>query len=209
MIVDGSFDIRLWLGRQSALVIDLFERAATELEASGIRLLAGSIPPKFEECDCSKKIGISPLRFSTGEEFLSLSLEASTRGGAPRYVVRLEIRGALVSQSLFNLVNGYPDVWTRAYLMSGLWIGDGTNWNLLNHFDQLSVLPSYTTVSIGGAFLHSDMPRTIQEGVMVVGVLYRSVLDELSNAGKMSRLYTQLSNILGERMPIFRRLLSP
>lgn len=209
MITEGHLDTKLWLSRQSSILPDIFERAATELEANGVRLRTGSFSPKIEECDCVKRIAISPLRFSRREEFLSLSLAASTRGGPPRYVVLLEVSGTPTIQALYNLVSAYSDVWSKGYVMSGLWLGDGTDWELLNRLDQLVPQACNPKIAIASTFLHSAMPRTIQDGLMLVAVLYRSVLDELSSAAKMGRLYSQFTNSLHGRKPSFQRLIRP
>jgi len=200
-----------WLRFQSSVLEDLFQKAAVELEASGIRLLTGSGPFKFGKSDGVRSVGISPSRFSgpNTEELLSLYLSASTRGGPPRYVVSLEIEGALTGQAFRKLVAEYACVWTQAYLTIGLWVDGGSDWKLLNHLNQLSLGAANLRVTIGGTFLHSEMPRTIQQGLMLIGVLYRSVLDELSSAGKMGRLYAQLSNGLDGQRPTFQRLIRP
>lgn len=209
IIADGNLDASLWLGRQRDILTDIFDRAATELGTSGIRLLTGSLCPKLEECDCAKRIAISPLRFSSGEEFVSLSLAADARGGPPRYVVLLKIRGFHPLEAFHKLGSQYAELCGRAYLMTGLWISDAADWRLLNHLGQLSVARADLSVRIGGTFLHSDMPRTIQDGFMLVGVLYRSLLDELSGAGKMARLYSRFTNSLDGRRPSFRRMIRP
>jgi hypothetical protein len=129
-------------------------------------------------------------------------------GGPPRYVVSVRIRGELTREAFRKLASGYAAVWSQAYLTIGLWIGDGADWKLLNHLHQLS-LTTNPELSISGTFLHSDMPRSIQDGLLLMGVLYRSMLDELAGAGKMSRLYTQLRNSLAGRRPTFQRIIRP
>jgi hypothetical protein len=210
MIADNVSNADRWLRQQSSIIPDLFEKAAVELEASGIRLLAGSVPPIVEECDNTKRVGISPLRFSKSntEEFLSLSLLASIRGGPLRYTVSLRIRGDLTREAFQKLANEYAAVWSQAYLTIGLWIGGGGDWELLNHLDQLS-LTGNAELNISGTFLHSDMTRRIQDGLLLMAVLYRSMLDELAGAGKMSRLYAQLSNRIEGRKPTFQRIIRP
>lgn len=210
MIADNVDNSERWLRQQSSIIPDLFEKAAVELEASGIRLLAGSVPPMVEECDSTKRVGISPLRFSNSntEELLSLSLLASMRGGPPRYIVSVRIRGELTREAFHKLASGYAAVWSQGYLAIGLWIGDGADWKLLNHLHQLS-LTGNAEFSISGTFLHSDMTRSIQDGLLLMAVLYRSMLDELAGAGKMNRLYAQLSNSLEGRKPTFQRIIRP
>ena len=163
-----------------------------------------------EECDSTKRVGISPLRFSNSntEELLSFSLLASMRGGPPRYIVSVRIRGELTREAFHKLASGYAAVWSQGYLAIGLWIGDGADWKLLNHLHQLS-LTGNAEFSISGTFLHSDMTRSIQDGLLLMAVLYRSMLDELAGAGKMNRLYAQLSNSLEGRKPTFQRIIRP
>jgi hypothetical protein len=207
---DRELDAERWLRQQNGVVHDLFDRAATELQNSGIRLLLGSTPPILEELDSGKRITIRPLRFasSNGNESLSLSLLATIRGGAPRYVVVLEVSGPLTCQALQKLASEYEDVWDKAYLRTGLWIGEDANTRRLSEVSQIRESTG-EKLCITGVFLHSDLSRTIQQGVMVMGMLYRSVLDELSNAGKMRRLYAQLSNCLDNVTPRFQRMIQP
>jgi hypothetical protein len=205
---DCSVDPQGWLRQQSGVIEDIFERAASELQTSGIRLRTGSAPPKVEECDSTRKITLSPLRFSNGDELLSLCLLATTRGGPRRYVVMLEISGVATCEAFRRLASNYAEVWERGYLKTGLWVGDRTDWKLLNHLSQITQAAT-SNLSISGTFLHSDMGRTIQEGLMSVGVLYRSVLDELSGVGKMDRLYAQLSNLLDGRRATYQRIIRP
>lgn len=207
---DTPFDAERWLGQQSGFIQDLFETAAEELQASGIRLLAGSVPPSSENLDYSKSIKLVPLRFSgsNATESLSLTLLATNRRGPPRYAVVLEVSGTLTIQALRKLAMEHADIWERAYLKTGLWIGEGANTELLNHLSQVTQSIG-AKLSITGMFLHSDLSRTIQQGVMVLGVLYRSVLDELSEVSRMGRLYAQLNSHLDNYTPRFERILRP
>jgi hypothetical protein len=210
MGLDAAFNGETWLRQQASIIDDLFERAAVELQANGIRLLAGSAPPKPEDLESTKKITLLPLRFSisNGEESLSLSLLATTRKGPPRYAVKLEVLGVLTREALQRLAIEYADIWDKAYLKTGLWIDEGANAQPLNDLSQITRITS-SRLNIAGAFLRADLGLTIQQGVMTMGLLYRSVLDELSGAGKMSRLYAQLNNCLGNRTPSFQRIIRP
>src|ERR1700674_4821609 len=58
-------------------------------------------------------------------------------------------------------------------------------------------------ISVFGALLHSDSNRTLQEGIMVLGLLYRSILDELTGASKTIRLCIHLDHHLGNHVPDF------
>jgi len=207
---DSMFDGDTWLRQQSGIIRDIFERAATELQASGIRLVAGSVSPMLEDLDYAKRISLLPLRFSSsdGEESLSLSVLATTRRGPPRYAVVLEVSGVSPFQALQRLVIEHADIWDKAYLRTGLWIGEGANVKLLNDLSQITQSTG-SKLSITGVFLHSDLGLTIQQGVMTMGLLYRSILDELSGAGKMGRLYAQLNNSLDHCTSRFQRMIRP
>jgi hypothetical protein len=210
MRLDTTLDTDRWLRQQSGVIHDVFERAAEELQSSGIRLLVGSVQPALEDMDQCKSITIVPLRFSgsNDDEALSLSLLATTRRGPPRYMVVLAVSGILTVRALRNLATEHADIWKKAYLKNGLWISDGENTHALCDLSQI-IQNAGTSLRITGVFLHSDLSRTIQQGVMVIGILYRSILDELSEAGKMGRLYAQLSNSLDNSIPRFQRIVRP
>src|SRR6185437_1690868 len=108
-----ELDAERWLRQQSGVIHDLFDRAATELEVTGIRLLLGSTPPALEDLDKGKRITILPLRLvrSGDDEALSLSLLATIKGGTPRYVVILEVSGPLTCRALRKLALECEDVW--------------------------------------------------------------------------------------------------
>ena len=210
MHLNVAFDSDQWLRRQTGVIRDLFEQAAADLEASGIRLLAGSLPPKSEDSDSVKRITLMPLRFSgsNGQQLLSLSLLATKNRGAARYIVALEMAGPVPCHALQSLAMEYADIWNRAYIRVGLWISEGEESKLLNDLSQITQSAT-SGVSLAGAFLHSDIGGTIQQGVMMVGLLYRSILDEISGACKMSRLYAQLARSVDCRGAIFERLVRP
>ena len=210
MVLDPGLDAERWLRQQSGVIHELFERAAEELLESGIRLFVGSVPPRSEDLECGKSIKLVPLRFSgsNDSESLSLSLLATTKRGPPRYAIVLEASCALTIQALRKLAMDHPDIWHRAYLRSGLWIGEGENTQLLSDLSQVTQ-GTGAKLRFTGVFLHSDLSHSIQQGLMVLGVLYRSILDELSEAGKMERLYSQLSNRLGKYQPTFQRIVRP
>jgi hypothetical protein len=205
-----QFDAERWLRQQGSRVHDLFETAAKESRDNGIQLLLGSSPPTLEELECSRQITILPLRFltSSGKVSLSLSLLATIEGGPSRYAVIVDAIGQLPVQALRKLILEHEEIWEKAYLRTGLWIGKGANTRLLNNASQI-IESDGDGICITGVFLHSDLSRTIQQGVMVLGLLYRSILDELSDAGKMRRLYAQLTKSLDSGKPRFQRIIHP
>jgi hypothetical protein len=207
---DPQLDSERWLRQQSGVISDLFERAATELQENGIRLLTGSALTAMQESDCIRKITLVPLRFaaSNGNESLSLSFLAAIRTGPPHYAVVLEVSGPLTYRALETLAVEHADIWETAYLKVGLWIDQGTGAKLLNDLSQLT-LSEGPRLTIAGAFLHSDFGRTIQQGVMTMGLLYRSILDVLAGAGKMGKLYVQLNRCLNNRAITFQRIIRP
>jgi hypothetical protein len=207
---DPQLDSERWLRQQSGVVSDLFERAATELQENGIRLLTGSALTAMQESDSSKKITLVPLRFagSNGNESLSLSLLAAIRMGPAHYAVVLEVSGPLTYRALQTLAIEHADIWERMYLKVGLWIGEGTRVKLLNDLSQLTQ-SAESRLTIAGTFLHSDLGRTIQQGVMTMGLLYRSILDTLAGASKMGRLYVQLNHCLDNHVTTFQRIIRP
>jgi hypothetical protein len=210
MRLDTTLDAEKWLRQQGSFISDVFERAATELEASGIRLLAGSAPLRLEDFDSVKMLTLLPLRFvgSDQEQSLSLSLSASIRKGVPRYLVAVSVSGTLAYESLRRLATEHPSIWQKAYLKTGLWIGEDGYSQLLTDLCQITESTS-GMISITAVYLHSDRGRSIQIGVMVLGLLYRSVLDELCGASKMPRLYTQLASELDNYTPSFQRIIRP
>lgn len=207
---DGTLDLERWLRQQRGEIHDIFERAAEELQSSGIRLLIGSMPPVLEDQDGCTSIKIAPLRFgdSNRNEALSLSLAATTRRGPPRYLVVLEVSGVLVIQALQKLATEHQDIWEKTYLKNGFWMSDSSNALALNTLSQITQSGS-SGYHITVVFLHSDMSQTIRLGVMVMGILYRSILDEIAEASKMGRLFTQLINSLGNNIPRFQRNARP
>lgn len=207
---DSAVEGERWLRYQGNVIGEILERAAGELDAVGIRLLAGSADPMLEDLDGARRISLLPLRFSQpkSEDSLSLRLTATTKGGPPRYLVALQVSGPLACGSLRRLAIEFTDIWEKAYLSTGLWIGEGRCAQRLTQVSQIthSLESSYL---ITGPFLPSDPSRTIQHGLMTMGVLYRSVLDEIAGAVKLRRLHAQLSSLLGNRPLIFQRLIRP
>lgn len=196
--------------QQDALIPEIFDGAAAELQASGSRLLLGSRAPTWDDVGSAKRLTIVPLRFalSDSNDLLSLSLTATVRGGLPRYVVSLEVSGQLPTGALQKIALDYPDVWAAAYLQTGLWIEGHAKTVPLNDISQIVERKSERFV-IAGVFLHSDFSGTVKQGLMVMGVLYRSVLDELSDSGRMRTLYTQLMTKQNGVRPRFQRILRP
>jgi hypothetical protein len=133
---------------------------------------------------------------------------ATTRGGPPRYTVILTVSGTLATHALQRLATQHVDVWEKAYLRNGLWISDGESTCPLSELSQVIQVRG-TTLRITGGFLHSDLSRTIQRGVIVVAILYRCVLDELSGASKMKTLFAQMNNSLGGSLPKYQRVVRP
>jgi hypothetical protein len=207
---DTQLDAESWLRQQNSVIQDLFDRATTELQGSGIRILLGSTHPTLTDMDYGKRVTIQPIRFtdSNGSDSLSLSLSATIKGGPPRYVVVLEATGSLTCQALEKLSLEHEDVWNKLYLRTGLWIGEPPNTRLLSDVSQIRGRNG-DRIRIAGAFLHSDLGRTVEQGVMVIGVLYRGILDQLSDAGKMRRLYAQLHRCLDHTAPRFQRIIHP
>jgi hypothetical protein len=191
-------------------VPEIFDRAAAELQAVGIRLLLGSGSPVWEDLASVKRLTVVPLRFasSNGNESLSLTLAATIQGGPPRYVVTLEVLGPLTCHAVQKLALECQDVWNGAYLRAGLWIGEGVNTRALNDISQI-VGGKLERVTIAGVFLHSDFSRTVQQGLMVIAVLYRSILDHLSEAAKMRKLFNQLAHDKANVTPRFQRIIRP
>jgi hypothetical protein len=173
-------------------------------------LLIGSVLPKADDDDHVKAITLLPLRFASpaSADTLSLSLLATTRNGPARYAVAFKVSGALTCAAVRELADKHADIWEKTHLKSGLWIGDGASAVLLNDLSQIKV-DTISQLGITGMFLHSDLRRTIQHGVMTMGVLYRSVLDELAGADRVRRLYAQLNASLDNRASSFQRMVRP
>ncbi len=199
-----------WLWEQKSIITELFESAADELESAGVRLRAGSSPPVLEDMLDGRRIRLTPTRLSQlpdGGAF-ALTLLATVKGGPHRYEIILEISGAQPLEALKHLGEAHAEVWQRVYLRNGLWLVQGGNIDSLNEIQQL--MPNQDpNLAIVAAFLHSELPRTIIEGAMLLGTLYRCIFDELCGVTRMTKLCNLLANKLGGRIPRLHRDVRP
>lgn len=203
-------DTGRWLREQGSVINDLFTRATEELHAAGIRILTGSNAPIFNDSNNETRIRLTPLRFSNkdSDAALALNVSASVHGGPPRYIIMQEIYGPTAIEALCRLSSCNPDSWRKFYAGHGLWLADTQGTHLLNDSSKIKeTTGSWLTLS--AVFLHSDLGRTIQAGIMVMGVLYRSLLDELSGASKFRNLTAQLDERLGGQDPRFQHGIRP
>lgn len=199
-----------WLARQGDLVPVLFEEALDEMQAKGFRMRAGSAGTGLNESHHYKRASIIPSRFShaQGNDLLCLLLEASTRHSTAHYVVGVEASGDFVLDAFRRLASGNPDVWETAFLRAGLWI---TLSEQSQPFTQTSQIKneSGSKVQIAAAFPPTQARRTLKQAVMILGLMYRSAVDEFSGSGRMPSLVSRLKLDLGGYLPRFQRVLPP
>jgi hypothetical protein len=210
MSAGPCLDTKVWLSNQNSVIGDLFTRATEELQAIGVRVLTGSHAPSFEVYDKFIRIQLRPLRFSSecNDDALSLSMSASAQGGPPRYVIALEAHGEAVAGALRRLSACNQEYWQKFYVRRGLWLDSPQGTYPLNDLSKLSG-SNCKRITLSGVFLHSDLTKTIQAGLYVMGLLYRSVLDELSGASKFRNLTAQLEDSLGGNHPLFQHGIRP
>ena len=199
-----------WLWEQKSIISELFERAADELESAGVRLRTGSSPPVLEDILDGQRIRLTPTRLSqqADDGAFALALLATVRGGPRRYEIILEISGAQPLEALNHLGEAHAEVWQHVYLHNGLWLAQGGNIDPLNEIQQVTRNRG-TNLAIVAAFLHSELPRRIVEGVMLLGTLYRCLFDELCGASRMTKLCNVLANKLGGHIPRLQRDVRP
>jgi hypothetical protein len=203
-------DTARWLNEQTSFINDLFTRAAEELHAAGVRILTGSNAPIFDDFKDETRILLTPLRFSNkdSDAALALNISASVHGGPPRFVITQGIHGLTGVEALRSLSSCNPDPWRRFYAGHGLWLTNAEGARLLNDSTKMNeIAGSWLTVS--AVFLHSDLSRTIQAGVMVMGLLYRGLLDELSGASRFGNLAARLDEHLAGQNPRFQHGIRP
>jgi hypothetical protein len=207
---NGSFDAANWQGRQANVISDIFDGALEELEIAGLRIRAGSSSPRKEQLTSAVKIAISPLRFDNNNamDSLSLSLTATAANGPCRYVSALRASGEILDQSITRLVLKSPDIWQKHYLSVGLWIGDGEHTARLTDIEQIRKRESLN-ICLSGVTLHSSSRNNVQAGLMFMAVIYRSVLDEVSDASKMGRLSALVLSQLSGQGASYERLFRP
>jgi hypothetical protein len=202
--------MQAWQSQQMSALDVIFDSAVDELNLAGVRILTGSLPPVRENLPSVAQIALTPIRYGLDitKGSLTLTLRATATNGPGRYIVALQISGEEPNQALARLMDKNPDVWRTHYLDVGLWVRDGEDTEHLNILNQLRNRKS-TSVSISGVMLHSSSGYTVQAALMSIGVLYRSVLDELSNASKMARLSTCVLLQLNGRRPNYDRIFRP
>jgi len=180
------------------------------LHAAGIRILTGSNAPIFDDSDVETSVQLTPIRFSDKDRdaALALNFSASVRGGPPRYIITQEIHGLIAIEALHRLSSRDADVWHKFYAGHGLWLADARGTYILKDPPKINETTGKELI-LSGVFLHSDLSRTIQAGLMVMCVLYRSLLDELSDASKFRNLTAQLDECLGGQDPRFQHTVRP
>ena len=205
-----TFDAKARQCRQTITLEDIFERAVEALDAAGVRLLIGSLPPGQENLPSIAQITLIPIRYmsNSGNTSFALGLSATATNGPGRYVVTLRISGEEPRQALNRLIDKNSDVWRSNYLGVGIWIDDGEHIEHLNSVEQIKVHKSGATV-LSGVILHSSPSYSVQAGLMSMAVIYRSLLDELSDASKMAKLSNCVLQRLGGQRPSYDRIFRP
>lgn len=210
MATSPAFHADRWIRDQTSIVSELFTRATDDLQAAGVRVLTGSNPPHADTNGKGTQIHLTPLRFLSedGDSALSLKVGASANGGPPRYVVTLEINGSEAVEALRRLFLDSGDYWKKFYIGSGMWLTTADGTQLLNELSDIRQI-KHDRFTVSAVFLHSDLGTAIRSGVMVMGVLYRGVLDELCGTCRLRNLVAQLDQCLGGPSPRFQRTIRP
>jgi len=189
---------------------DIFDRAVEELDSAGVRLLTGSSPPRQENLSSVAQITLTPIRFgnNSANASFALSVSATATNGPGRYVVTLRSSGREPHQALIRLTSKNSDVWRANYIEVGLWIYDAEHIEHLNSIQQIENNES-ATIAISGVVLHSSSGYAVRAGLMSMAVIYRSLLDELSDASKMAKLSNNVLRQLGGQRPSYDRAFRP
>ncbi|HLZ51311.1 MAG TPA: hypothetical protein VKP61_11185 [Candidatus Acidoferrum sp.] len=205
-----TFDAQAWQDRQMIALDDIFDKAVDELDAAGVRLLTGSLPPRQENLPSVAQITIIPVRYANSNDNASfaLSLSATATNGPGRYIVTLRTSGEEPHQALKRLTDKNSDVWCANYLGVGLWIHDGEHMEHLNRIEQIKTRKG-ATIAISGVILHSSSGYVVRAGLMSIAVVYRSLLDELSDASKMAKLSNCVLQQLDGQRPSYDRVFRP
>lgn len=199
-----TIDWGIWLKQQPRLVKELFVTALDSLQSLGIRALAGSCVVDNSDETCS----LVPLRFIANEDrSLILSMASSIKSGPPRYEIALRVSGDGTTSALRTLAESNPDVWRKCLLLGGLWISDGED--ILPFIDLCQILERDSNIAFRGVFLHSDLRHTMQQGIMILGTLYRSILDELNEVKTFAPLFRKLDASLSDHGIKFHREIRP
>ena len=192
-----------------AVLSDIFERAVEELQIAGLRLLIGSMPPLHEHLHSGPQISLVPARFANAATApLALRISATAENGPCRFIVNLGISGEDACCAVERLIENHPEIWSANYLGIGLWI----SWNRqIVHLNDLEQLRADRGVArnITGVLLHCSTGRAVQAGLMWMSVIYRSVLDELSDSSRMPRLSTLVLEQLDHQRPRFDKTFRP
>jgi hypothetical protein len=185
-------DWDLWSQQQGVIVRDIFGDAADELDNLGVRLRVGSQMHGLEETNEAKGIRLTPVRFNGDtDNLLELRFIATKMKGPPRYVIMLIVGGHRTIQALHALATINLELWERFFLQSGLWIGYGDD--RLPFIDLGQVLErNEPGIAFEGVYLHSDSNRNCREGLMIIGTLYRSILDRLNDVSNFASLFSRL-----------------
>lgn len=209
-MISGEPNSELWLRHQRGVLADLLERAANELQEAGIRMLVGSSPPSLDETPVATTMHLTPIRYSKGASTgtLELSLRAVLNPRPQRYEIAVGLTGPHPIGTLRQMVEGHADIWQQLYLGNGFWVARDGSVDPLQTVAQLTE-GNHSSLTIAAAYLHSALPHTIVEGVMLMGTLYRGLLDEMCGARTMSRHFSSLTKRLGGRIPRLQRLVRP
>lgn len=176
----------------------------------GVRVLTGSEFAEQDSFEGTPSPRLVPTRFADDKDYpLALSMTACIKTGPPRYEIGLRVSGHLTTAALGRLAKADLGVWQRFFLTSGLWIGDADD--ILPFIDVCQILDRINgTLDFRGVFLHSDLARSLQQGIMVLATLYRSVLDEVNDVCTFGPLFRRLEvSLPGSHRPRFRGEIRP
>lgn len=204
----AAIDWELWLKRQPGRMDQIFVSALDSLQEAGVRILTGSHPARIDPSDSPATVKLIPARFMEfQDEHLVLAMTASIKSGPPRYEIALRLASGSPTAALSQLAGTNFEVWHKFFLASGLWIRDSNGLARLLRLTQLS--DQETDIALIGTFLHSDSDRIIKHGVMLLGTLYRAILDELNEVSTLAMLFRKLDVSIDSHRPTFRRETRP
>lgn len=189
---------------------ELFEKATSELESCSIRVGVGSGPFTLTSTDNAEVVQMVPSRYEheQGSPRLAMRLRATVHVGPPRYEVSLALSGEQTMGALRRLASENAEDWGQILNRAYLWMARSGIVRALRSPAQLVEVEG-ASVSLIAVYLRFDVPRPVVEGLLLVGTLYRCVLDGVVDAARMHTLCRILCRHLGGRFPHINKTIQP
>jgi hypothetical protein len=207
--ISSQFTPEGWLASQQSEIADLFERAADQLESFGVRVRAGSLK-STTLCDQERGIELTPARVragSSGTEFF-FAFRASIRRGPARYELALNLVAPYSLALLSRLGEQYSAEWKHILERACLWIVRDTRIEKLTNIESFLV-PNSQIIRVVATYAAGDTSHSLLEGLLLMLLLYRCLLDEGCGAGNMRAHLSKLSHHLGNRLPTVNSTIRP